>query len=116
MGQVIFGNFRREWRGKAPTPLEKEIARERASALGRAGKKLEASLERYRLLVAARATAQELDLLLDEIAQNVWSLVVQRELIGFIHENLHFVRERFEIPAAAFSRMGRRRRVRSEVR
>ena len=110
MGRVIIGKFGRELRRKEPTPLEEEIAKERASALGRAGKKLEVSLERYRLLRASRATAGELDELLDEIAENLWCLVVQRELVGFIHENLRFVRERFDIPAAAIARMGRSNR------
>jgi hypothetical protein len=111
MGKLIIGKFAREVRRREPSPLEAEIAKERATALGRAGRKLDESLERYRLLVASRATANEIDTLLYDIAENLWALVVQRELIGFVHENMRFIRERFDIPAAAFARMGGRRAV-----
>ena len=56
----------------------------------------------------ARELAEQKDRAgIHEIAENLWCLVVQRELVGFIHENLRFVRERFDIPAAAIARMGR---------
>jgi hypothetical protein len=72
MGRLIIGKFGRDVRRNERDALEAEIVRERASALGRAGRKLEASLERYRLLIASKPTPEELGRLLDEVAQNLW--------------------------------------------
>jgi DNA topoisomerase VI subunit B len=109
MGRVIIGKFGHALRGRKANTLAQEIAEERAGALGRAGRKLELALSRYRVRLAANAATKEIDALLDEVAESLWYLIVQRELVGFVHENLRYVREHYDIPAAAFARMGQSR-------
>jgi hypothetical protein len=92
--------------------LRYEIAKEQSEGLGLAGKKLQESIDRYNdALRDARARAR-LDELLGDVAARAWALIVQRELIGFVHENQKWVVDHYAIPTAALRLMGQARRVR----
>lgn len=88
------------------TAIELEIAKEQASALGRTGRKLRISLESYQAELDEQLN-QESDLL-QEIANNVWELMLQREFIGFVEGNLKWVRENYVIPDEAINKLGER--------
>jgi hypothetical protein len=96
--------------------VELEVVKEQASTLGRAGRKLRLSLERYQ-------KNQGLDSNLDvsgtsditntleitnvlEITNNVWELVLQREVLGFTESNLQWVLSNYAIPQSALDRLG----------
>jgi Family of unknown function (DUF6665) len=85
--------------------LEFEIAQEQAESLGVAGRKLQASIERYRAAVRRRH-ASEREALLNEIASRAWGLMVQRELIGFKQDNVRWMLDNFDLPAAALKQLG----------
>jgi hypothetical protein len=89
------------------TGLELEIAREQAETLGLAGKRLQESIDRLNSAGKRQGAAVQHDELLSEIASRAWALMVQRELIGFKHENLRWIMDRFEIPDAALKKLGR---------
>ena len=86
--------------------IEREIVKEQATALGRAGKKLRLSLESYeKLRDVDRTDAQEQGLI-KEISNNLWELLLQREVLGFIENNVNWVRENYHIPDAAIESLG----------
>ena len=89
------------------TAIELEIAREQASALGRAGRKLRLSLESYQDRCNENLTEQEDRLLIKEISANVWALLLQREFLGFTEGNIDWVRAHYSIPKAAIEHLGR---------
>ena len=91
------------------TAIELEIAKEQASALGRAGKKLRLSLENYQRKIDQNADIKKEKVLLDEISNNVWELILQREFIGFIEGNLKWVRENYVIPDEAINNLGKQK-------
>lgn len=62
------------------TALDYEIAGEQASALGRAGRRVEETLA---ALAATERAAPNRPALLREAAAAVWAYFVQREMIGF---------------------------------
>ena len=70
-------------------PLESELQRERASALGRAGVELEKAMAAWQ---AARADGGDVEGTRREAQKRLWYLVVQREALGL---NRH--RELYEI-------------------
>lgn len=86
--------------------FELEIAQEQAEALGLAGKKLQESIDGFNRAVAGHRSTVGQQGLLSEIVSRAWALMVQRELIGFKHENVRWVLDRFEIPDAALSALG----------
>ena len=86
--------------------LEREIAKERAQGLGLTGKKLQRSIDRFNRAVRLRRAMADRESLLREIAWHAWALIVQREVIGFRHDNMRWVRDRFDIPDAAMQRLG----------
>lgn len=88
--------------------LQYELMREQAGALGRAGSKLETALQNYHNFMTQFGSGDttKIDLLLDDIAAQMWALALQRELIGFHHDNLEWIRATFDIPDAALGRLG----------
>jgi hypothetical protein len=107
--QIVHLDSRRANRASV---LRYEIAKEQAEGLGLAGKKLQESIDRYNdALQDGRERARH-DELLGDVAARAWALIVQRELIGFVHENQKWVVEHFAIPGAALRLMGRARRAR----
>lgn len=90
--------------------LQYELMREQAGALGRAGSKLESALQNYHNFIAKFGSSDttKIDILLDDIAAKLWALALQRELIGFHHDNIEWIRRTFDIPDAALGRLGAR--------
>lgn len=86
--------------------LELEIVREQASALGRAGKKLRISLERYEALIHQSPSANQQQTVIKEISGNLWELMLQREFLGFTENNLRWVRQNYLIPDSAIDILG----------
>src|SRR3954470_20941176 len=75
------------WTANPAGALEYEIAQEKASALGRLGRALEAALEALRAFDAGIAepnaeTRRERRALVAEAGHALWLFVVQREAIG----------------------------------
>lgn len=93
-------------RSSLHSAIELEIAREQASALGRSGKKLRLSLERYEELIKQESSVKQRQKLIQEISNNVWELVLQREFLGFVENNLNWIRENYLIPDEAINTLG----------
>lgn len=91
--------------GKA-TSLEREIAKEKAAALGLAGAKLRRSLATYRKSLRHDGPTADRDRLLAQIAEDLSALLVQREILGLVHENVAWVLKTYDIPAEALSMLG----------
>jgi len=90
--------------------LKYELMREQASALGRAGSKLEIALQNYHNFITRSSSSDmtQLTVLLDDIAAKMWALALQRELIGFHHDNLEWIKDTYDIPDAVLGRLGAR--------
>jgi hypothetical protein len=89
-----------------PTTLELEIAKEKASALGVTGAKLQLSLSKYQRAMQGGTSAEEQERLICEVVENVSALLVQRELLGLVHENLLWILETNGVPGVVLSRLG----------
>lgn len=86
--------------GKSPlNVLEYELMAERADALGRAGQRVEAALERLR-----HAAEDDRDDLTDAAAAEVYGMFIQREMCGL--RNGRDVIARYGIPGAVIARLG----------
>ena len=85
--------------------LEYEIAQEKASALGRLGRRLEAALT---ALAACPRTANSDRKVRDRLAEQagyaLWLLAVQREACGL--NNLAHVMQVYAVPYEVYARMG----------
>lgn len=92
--------FSRVQTAQAGSSLEFEIAAEKAAALGRAGRAIEAALER----LEADAEGQSRETLLLEAAQAVQAYFIQRELNG-LRDQRDIIRM-FAIPQAVLNRIG----------
>ena len=87
--------------------LELEMAKEKSSALGIAGKELRRSIELYRQSISADAAAAGgRERLLDAVTTNIQALIVQRELVGFVHENMRWVIQTYDPPKEALLKLG----------
>jgi hypothetical protein len=87
------------------TTLEYEIAEERASALGRLGRRLEAALAA--LAACPRTVTSERsirDSLVEEAGYALWLFVVQREACG-LNDSSQVMRT-YEVPYEVYARMG----------
>ncbi|MEM7359907.1 MAG: DUF6665 family protein [Pseudomonadota bacterium] len=94
---------------KLPTPVEQEILKEQATSLGRAGRKLRLSLEKYERLHRTDMPSGARSVMFDEIANAVWELMLQREFVGFTEGNLTWVKDHYVIPVEALNQMGSKR-------
>jgi hypothetical protein len=85
------------------TTLEYEIAEERASALGRLGRRLEAALA---ALAAHPTTSERItrDSLVEEARYALWLFIVQREACG-LNDSTH-VMQTYGVPSEVYARMG----------
>lgn len=90
------------------TPLDLELAGEKADALGRAGRKAEAALAALAEARAEGRAVADLDALRNAAADAVFALTVQRELCGLRNQN-DMVR-RYAIPSDVMARIGISRR------
>jgi hypothetical protein len=85
--------------------LEYEIAQERASALGRLGRRLEAALTA--LAACPRTTHSDRkirDRLVAQAGYALWLLVVQREACGL--NKIDHVLQEYGVPNEVYARMG----------
>lgn len=86
--------------------IEAALAEERAYSLGRAGTRLEDAIDTWRLLIeVGHATEEQVQAALTEIRDAAWSLLVQRECVGFRGDNLGWIRRHYPIPAEALRRV-----------
>lgn len=88
--------------------LKYELLREQVSALGMAGKQLREVLATHSDHVALGGLAGQprTEQLLDEIAGKVYALLLQRELLGFVHNNMEWLSATFDLPAGVWRRVG----------
>jgi hypothetical protein len=85
--------------------LEYEIAEERASALGRLGRRLEAALAALAAFPPADATVKETrDGLVGEAGYALWLFIVQREACG-LNDSTQ-VMQTYRVPNEVYARMG----------
>lgn len=87
--------------------LDAEFAGERANALGRAGRHLEAAIADHRQALAEADGAlppEVAEVLLDAIAERFWALQIQRECVGLIHDNVGWIRRHYDVPPGALYR------------
>jgi hypothetical protein len=97
------------WANSPAAALDYEIAQEKASTLGRLGRRLEDALEKLR---AFDETAPERTIesqrtrrnLVDAAGHALWLFVVQREAIG-LRDTRTLMRD-YRVPAEVFNRMG----------
>src|SRR3981081_4093681 len=86
-------------------PLEYEIAQERASALGRLGRRLEAALAALAACPrAATSDRKSRDSLVEQAGHALWLLVVQREACG-LNDSAQVMRD-YGVPNEVYARMG----------
>ena len=88
--------------------LEYELLSERADALGRHGRKAEAMLAELKAWDAGERRKGGRETLLNEAADAVWALFVQREICGL--RNSADVIQRYGIPNEVLARLGAIRR------
>src|SRR5436305_1612337 len=83
--------------------LQHQIAEEKASALGRLGRRLEAALTA--LAACPREANRKIrDRLVEEAGYALWLLAVQREACGL--NNLAHLVQVYRVPKEVYSRMG----------
>jgi len=70
--------------------IDLEIAKEKATALGRAGKNLRQALE----LHSRTQSAESLSIVRDAL----WQLVIQREVAGIVSGNFEWIKAHYELP------------------
>lgn len=102
------GHGRMDRRAAAPLEVEVELVKERAEALGRAGRRLEDAVIDYRAALRAAEgalPAATRDALLDDIAAQLYRLVLQRECSGARHGNVEAIRVAYDVPTEAIRRM-----------
>ncbi len=87
--------------GIIPPSLDWELRAERASSIGRAGRRIEEALA---VLGRFEGREEDRDLLVRDAADAVWSYFVQREMMGFSrHEDAV---EAYRIPPEVMRRVG----------
>src|SRR3984893_13211748 len=85
--------------------LEYEIAEERASALGRLGRRLEAALSALAACSPAATSERTIrDSLVEEAGYALWLFIVQREACG-LNDSSH-VMQTYGVPNEVYARMG----------
>nr|WP_237358662.1 MULTISPECIES: DUF6665 family protein [Rhizobium] len=88
----------------AISPLEYELASERANALGRQGRKVEAALAKLAASRRDDSRTADREGLLNDASEAVWALFIQREICG-LRNNADFVK-RYGIPDEVLARVG----------
>jgi hypothetical protein len=85
--------------------LEYEIAREKASALGRLGRRLEAALTALAACPRMATSDREIrDRLVEHAGYALWLFVVQREACG-LNDSTQVMRD-YRVPGEVHARMG----------
>jgi hypothetical protein len=84
--------------------LEYELMSERASSLGRNGLKVESALAALRAWNPDRHSVEQRETLVNEAADAVWGLFIQREICG-LRSNKDII-QRYGIPGEVLARVG----------
>lgn len=84
--------------------LEYELMSERASSLGRNGLKVESALAALKAWNPDRHNAEQRETLVNDAADAVWALFVQREICG-LRSNKDII-QRYGIPGEVLARVG----------
>lgn len=84
--------------------LDYELAAEKADALGRAGRKVEAALAALAQARAEGVDTQQTQVLIDQAAELVWAFFIQREICDFCSQSDAV--ERYRIPPEVLARVG----------
>jgi hypothetical protein len=91
--------------GSGYATLEYEIAQEKASALGRLGRRLEVALAALAACPRTADSDQKIrDHLVEQAGYALWLLAVQREACGL--NNLAHVMQVYRVPNEVYGRMG----------
>jgi hypothetical protein len=88
--------------------LQYELFREQAGALGVAGKQLRDALAAYARHVEGGGLAGQsrTEHLLNEVANKAYALLLQREFVGLVHNNMEWLIATFDLPPEIWSRLG----------
>jgi hypothetical protein len=96
--------------GKGLESIEKEIAGEKAAALGRSGRKLKAALDKLRRFdedagsSGRRGRGPSARSKLVEVAgEALWAYIVQREAVGLV--DAEYIRKEYSVPADVWTHM-----------
>jgi hypothetical protein len=96
--------------GKGLESVEKEIAGEKAAALGRSGRKLRTALDKLRRFDESgtvshrgREAPSAREKLVEVAGEALWSYVVQREALGLIDAD--YIRREYAVPADVWQHM-----------
>ena len=73
--------------------IELELVKEKATALGRAGRKLRLALEKH--------TKDPNEKSILNIRHAIWELMIQREIVGINTGNMEWIKENYVSPAEA---------------
>lgn len=86
--------------------VEAELLAERASALGRAGTRLERALDAWtRFEARDERDDREREALLTAVRDAAYALLVQRDCAGFRCDNFAWIRAHYDLPDAALRRI-----------
>ena len=86
--------------------VQRQLLEERAYALGRAGRRLERALGRWRRVERdGELAGRERDAALAEVRDATYALLVQRDCTGFRMDNLAWIRRHYDIPEQALRRI-----------
>jgi hypothetical protein len=83
------------------------VAEDRAAALGRTGRSLDAAVRRYREALDDDAPGEVVEVLADEAAGWAYRLLLQRECAGARGGNLEAIVDAYGLPSAVAYRLGR---------
>jgi len=95
--------------GKGVDSIEKEIAAEKAAALGRSGRKLRTALEKLRRFDETdrqgrrKGDPSAREKLVEAAGEVLWAYVVQREAIGLI--DAEYIRKEYAVPPDVWQHM-----------
>ena len=89
--------------------IEKEIAGEKAAALGRSGRKLKAALDKLRRFDEDAASGRRVRgpaaraKLVEGAGEALWAYIVQREAVGLI--DAEYIKNEYSVPADVWTHM-----------
>jgi hypothetical protein len=95
--------------GKGLEGIEKEIAAEKAAALGRGGRKLKAALDELQLFDEDAAGGQHArgadarTQLVEAAGEALWAYIVQREAVGLV--DAEYIKKEYSVPSDVWTHM-----------
>ncbi|WP_133038134.1 hypothetical protein [Shewanella fodinae] len=92
-------------RGSKQTVLEKEIAKEQSTALGKAGRRLKAALEAYEADKTCQFRRHIEEWHIQQLTEAVYALMVTREFLGFVDCNLEWICQQYPLPQAVLKNL-----------